>query len=688
MADDTPTRDELGTWVKQELERSQGWESDELSSNREKALEYYLNRPRGDEISGRSEVQSSDVGDMVEAVLAGMVPSFAGDSSVTFEANADDDETQSQLESDVVSQVIMEDNRGFYLIVEALKDALLLKNGIIKVHVEETIETKTQSYEGLSDLEAVAVLEVEDDSTTVELIDREVDSQGKLDLRIRYTSTTQVLKVESVPPENFYTTNNWHSVFLDDIPFCAERFVKSRSELLEMGFDRELVLGLPTHVENRFPNTTRNIANKTNQSTSQQPAQEEIEVFQCYYRVDLDGDNVSELQEIWIAGTGPEIVLSVEERDFIPYGSGSPFINPHRFLGYSLFDRLAGVQDIKTAALRQWLDNAGNNNVNRAEVVEGQVNVDDLENPRPSGNIRVKAPGMYNPIPVNDIGPSMQGLLSYQDKIRGERGGASLDLQSGEAQFAGSQVGSEGVDRIYSTKEQLAGLMTRTLAETLIRTMYLLVHQTMRSQMTGTIRFKRAGDWAETDPSTWPARTRINVKIGLSPNERLRRSSNLEKIMQFQMTAMQSGADGILADLDGVHNTIIDWARSVDIPAPEQYFIDPSSSQAQETIEANARAEQEQAQAQQQAQDQILQLQMQISQANMFSEQWQKLIETQFKYFDAVLKSEVEEAKIIGDTLRGQLQEMQSAGAGAVGKLGVQADTGAGVPAGNGAGAG
>ena len=662
---EVPTDDELATWLSQELSSAEGFESDGWAENIEDAINYYLARPRGDEQPGRSQVVSADVADMVEAVLANMVPSFAGDSVVQFDATSEDDETQAAIESDAVSQVIMEDNRGFVLFLESLKDALMLRNGIIKVFVQEREQSNVETFKNLDDMEILQVLEPRPDVVIELLAQEETDIEGEdgMDLRVRYTETERLLRVKSVPPENFKIEQNYDSIFLDEVNFCAERHHKSRSELLEMGFDPEIVRDLNrTSASSDTVSTTRNIDEQTKDETSQQLAQEEIEVFECYYRVDMTGDGITQRIKAWVSGSEASKLLSWEDVDFVPYGSGSPLVNPHRFLGYSVYDRVASVQDIKTAALRQWLDNAGSNNVNRATVVEGQVNMEDAKNNRTSGMIRQKAPGMYQPIPINDIGPSMMLLLDYQDRVRSERAGASLDLQSGEAQLIGSSVGSQGLDRIYSTKEQLAGLMTRTLAETMIRTTYLLVHQTMRSQMTGEINIRRGGQWTATDPSTWPPRNRVNIKIGLSPSERQRKSSNLQLIMQTQMTLLQNGGDGEITSLDKVHNAMIDWARSADVDAPEQYWIDPQSDAAVQAKQQKQAAAQ-QAQAAQEAKErEIVGLQVQLAQANLNVDQWKELIQTQFKYFDAVLSSEVEEAKLMKDSINGQLESMQLGG--------------------------
>ena len=667
-----PTDSDLASWIGQELTRADGFESDEWSGNMQTAMDYYTLRARGDEEEGKSAVISSDVADMVEAVLSQMMPSFTGDSVVTFAALSEEDEPQAELESDVVNQIIMEDNRGFYVFLQAIKDALLLKNGVIKIDVTEEVMRKTELFEAITELELLQILQPRPETET-EVVSASENEDDTITARIRITTTKQQLRVVAVPPENFFIEQAFDSVFLGECNFCGERHQNTRSELLEMGFPASVVNDINTMVPTDSQSTMRNLREAQPDQVANQRAQENIEWYECYYRVDMNGDGITELIRAAVAGPDSTVMIQWEFVDFIPYASGSPFINPHRFLGYSIYDKEAAVQDIKTAALRQWLDNAGNNNVNRATVLEGQVNMSDAKNNRASGLVRVKSPGAYQPIPINDIGPSMQGLLAYMDRMRAERGGASLELQSGEAQL-GAAIGSQGLDRAYSTKEQLAGLMTRTLAETLIRSTYLITHMTIRSQMTAEINTKRQGQWVATDPTTWPERNRLNIKIGLSPADRQRKSANLEKVIQSQLGMLQQGADGVMVDLSRIHNAIIDWSRSADVDAPEQYWIDPDSPQAQQAVQGKQQAQQQQQQEAQQQQQQFIQMNAQLEQAKLASDDWQQLIKTQYDYFNAVLDSQVEEAKLLGASVVEQLDRMQGAGIGQVNDLGDQAN--------------
>ena len=147
----------LGQLVERELSQADG-QGDEIEANRKAALDYYLGRPRGDEVANRSGTISMDVADMINAVLAMLVPMLSTDAVVEFEPLGENDEAQAKAESDVVNTIIVEDNRGWVEIQEAIKDGLLLRNAVMKVTVAEVDETRTFNVEDATEEQLRAII--------------------------------------------------------------------------------------------------------------------------------------------------------------------------------------------------------------------------------------------------------------------------------------------------------------------------------------------------------------------------------------------------------------------------------------------------------------------------------------------------------------------------------------------------
>ena len=135
--------------------------------------------------------------------------------------------------------------------------------------------------------------------------------------------------------------------------------------------------------------------------------------------------------------------------------------------------------------------------------------------------------------------------------------------------------------------------MCRNLSETLIRSIYLLVHRTLRTKMPGEIVTRIGKEFVNIDPMTWQTRERVNVKAGLSVQERAHKKRVMEQILAKQTELFQSGMDGVLVDMESYHNALNDWGRASLIDNPERYFIDPKSKKA----EAAAQQKQQEQQA-------------------------------------------------------------------------------------------
>jgi hypothetical protein len=101
---------------------------------------------------GRSSAISSDVADTIEGLMPHLMDIFAGsDEVVRFEPVGPEDEASAQQETDYVNHVFMQQNPGFMVLYSFIKDALLLKNGVVKVWWETREEEEKETYYDLTD---------------------------------------------------------------------------------------------------------------------------------------------------------------------------------------------------------------------------------------------------------------------------------------------------------------------------------------------------------------------------------------------------------------------------------------------------------------------------------------------------------------------------------------------------------
>ncbi len=649
------TDSEMVRKLREQLRQCNGWEGDKVEADRKAALDYYFQRARGDEVAGASKVVSGDLSAMVEATLAQMMDAFDGDAIAEFYAYDKEDEYQAKLESDVVQFFVMCKNNGFLQFIQAIKDALLMRNGIMKVWVEDRSRVVHRRFR---DVKEEAIPQFLDTPEGVEVDLRRFDPEaGILDVRI--IKRDRVFRVEALPLENFLYLDGWDRLDLQDIPFCAERHVSSRSELIELGFSKEKVDALKAWTtESRPSGLARAPRSQVDQRVGIDKSQDLIEWFECYVLIDHDGDGIGERRMIAFADSNSAI-LANRPTTLVPYAAGSAIINPHRFLGISLYDKLRQIQDVSTGLQRGLLDNVTATNKPRVGYLDGLVNVDDLDNGRVNASVRVrKSVGDVNKAIAAIIVPdTSQGILQnleYQRSLRSEMGGAALDLATGQMQL-NERLGSQGLDRAYSVMEQLASLMTKTVAASLIRSTFMLAHATLRENYDQPTAIKFSGRWLEPVPSGWPPREGLTVKVGMSPGERQRQAGALEKLATFQESMARQGMDEVIVNLESFYALALDWCRAQDIRNPEQYFIDPRSEQSIKARQGKAA----QAQQDKAAQSAFLQQAVRLEQIRTAMDKYRTDVETAFKYWSETLRAEIEEAKIVGGAVSSMITASQ-----------------------------
>jgi ABC-type arginine transport system ATPase subunit len=78
----------------------------------------------------------------------------------------------------------------------------------------------------------------------------------------------------------------------------------------------------------------------------------------------------------------------------------------------------------------------------------------------------------------------------------------------------------------------------------------------------------------------------------------MRKLAATDAVINYSLQAMQAGANGIMVDWNTIYNAMKDRARYAGMDFPEQYWIDPSSPEAQQAMQQQQQAQQQQQQYQ------------------------------------------------------------------------------------------
>ena len=635
---------ELESMLAQDVAQLANYATTTLISRRRDAWNMFLCRPRGDEIPGRSAVIDTTLRDHYHAMMSTIMPSFATDNIVQFEPYGENDEDAAEAESSAINNIFTEDNSGYNELTAAVGDALLFRNGILKVWIETETESIVQRFNPELSPEQ-AGLAVEEAGWDVSSITETPES-----IDVAATKDTERLRIKSIEPSYFFVDPNAPDQDVNSHLRCGERVILKRGELVAMGISKSKVNQLDEITDYATPATQTTNSDTLAKNIDETPSYVssiswDEQLTDCFwlYRF-VDGERWR-----FLMGAGGQIMLMSDNVAYWPYATGSGFPVPHRWSGLSLFDLLEQTSNSKTNAIRQLNDNLNVANNQRPIIDPKMTDMDSVINGAPGRAILTKRPGEVGFMPFSDIvGNSLQ-FLSYLDEVAGRQAGAALDLASPDAQ-ALKDVSGISAEMQLGPKEMLASQIGRNLAESLVRQCFLLIHKVLREEYKGTITYRQTDEWIEADPSEWSKRNRINIVVGLSPGERRRKRAMLGEVISMQMQLIQGGTANISTTWKGVHAAITDWMRSGELDSSEGYFLDPAGRESLEGQQAQAQQEQQQAEAQQaeaQAQQQLQQMAIQIEMQKQELDKYKHDSELQFKYFDSKLDAEIAEAKMI-----------------------------------------
>jgi hypothetical protein len=575
-------------------------------------LDYYLGNPTGTEQEGRSALISTDVADAIEWIIPQVMKSFTQNNEVViFDPISPDDEKQAELESEFVYDILMKQNDGFILIHQFIKDALMQRNGILKVYYEDNEEVTTEEYTGLSQ-EQLQML-IADKSVELislsEIPDFTFDGQpiSTYNVKIKITTNSGKICIDAVPPEQFRVSNQHNSINLDKARFTSHIETKSVSDLIEEGYDPEIVQNLAQadllRSSYRFGAQHENTLIPT--QFVEDISSKLVDVCECYLKLDMDGDGIATRMQITVGNSlPPTVVLSKSEMDSSPWVACTAIIMSHKFKGLSIYDRLKQIQDNKTALLRNIMDNMYLQNNQRNIIVEGQVNIDDMLVSRPGGIIRAKRIDAITPLQTPQIGDAGFTMMKYLDEVKAGRVGVSAE-GTATPQNIGNNVGSEGVERMMNAKEELIGLLIRVIAETGIKPLCTKIRDLAVKHIDTVQDFKFKGEWVQVNPSSWKPRQKTTVRVGTGTGDHQKQLAAVTQVTQMQAAMAQTPLGYMIAP-GKVYSALDDLCKFSGLNGATRYFIDPASPEGQKA----AQQAQQSAQQASQKQDAMTQEQM------------------------------------------------------------------------------
>jgi hypothetical protein len=552
----------LKSIIDAEISNSLGYLETETTEQRREALQAYLRQPYGNEVEGKSQIVTGEVAEAVDGSLPSLVRIFsASDEVVRFEPRGPNDEAGAKQATEYVNWVFNRDNEGVIILHDWFKDALLQKVGVVKAYWEDKEDVIKEKYRDLTEDE-LAMLMSDGTMEIVEQDTQEFDQMtpmGPVKVKIHAVTVSKKQKtgrvvVENVPPEEFLISKKARRI--EGSPFVAHRKLMVRSDLIAMGFDADIVDGLPSSDSLTYtPERLVRFSNgeQPDDSTSMDDSMQSVEVFECYLRADMDDDGIAELRQVFYAGNE---ILSNEECDYVPFHSICPIPIPHKFFGQSLADRTTDIQLQKTTITRQILDNLYLTNNARVTAVDGQVNLDDLLTATAGGVVRIKTQGAVQPLQVQPVAGQAFPMLQYLDSVAQKRTGVT-DASQGLDPAILQNVTAAAVASMQAAGAGKVELIARIFAETGVKSLFKgILHLLCKYQDKPRI-VRMRGNYVAFDPREWTNQYDVDINVGLGAGNRQEQMAMLQMVLQKQEQVLgQMGPSNPLVSIGQYRNTL------------------------------------------------------------------------------------------------------------------------------------
>lgn len=586
------TPEQLAAYL-QEMEREAvTFRNSDLAEEQKTAIEFYEAEPFGDEVEGQSQVVVPVVQEVVDYMTVSVLRTFvSGDKVVEFDAKEEEYEDAACEASDAINQVFMRDQDGYKVLHNWLQTGLIEKIGVVKTTIME--DTKRRRDTGIVDEDELAVLM---ESPEVKIIAADQNEDGTWSITGESVQTRR--KYLDLPIPNYEFLFSSRTRHEDESDYLCHRSRKTVSELIEMGFDRDLVDTLSgndiTDIDERETVTWDDENNAT--ASDSIPGLRRVVLREEYARIDYDNDGVAELLRVYRVGNKILDAEEVEEQPFVVF---TPFPRAHRMVGNGLADKVMDLQRNQSVIMRQTFNGFYMANAPRMWVDEGSIGdttIDDLLTVAPGVIVRGRG---QPPVPLSqpyDISRPM-ALMEHLKGEQETRTGITRLNQGLDADTINKTA--SGQAQLAAQGQQIEEFVARNFAESLAR----LFQKKLRLMIAHgePIAIRVGGEFTLADPTKWVGDMDVLIRVGLGSGRKDQRMAYRQTLLEMMAEAASMGLP--IVDPKKFYNAASGFVKDAQLGDPNDFFIDPEGRDAmpqQEKPDPEMMKVQAQAQLQQQ----------------------------------------------------------------------------------------
>lgn len=576
-------------YVQNDIQRAEAYQASIVKpAVRERYEIYYADkdyyRQKFPILSKTSDLVSTDVADTIEWALPSLMKVFTGsDEVITIAGVTEEDDTKAETMQELLVYQLQRQNNFFTVLYNWMKDSLIVGMGIIKCYWERTegytTETAVLNNEALQALTQTGV--------TIEDI-QGPDQFG--DFSVTYQLPyyrKNAPKLENILVSEFLYSPDAKS--LEEANFVAHKRKVTMSYLRE----RE-AQGVYANIDDIRVNGNYNGMNVdqveqvigdnyVDINKDEQTARQEVVIYECYTKIDINNDGILEDMIITICG---DTIIRMEQNYMgrHPFFAISPTKDPHRIWVKRSYAELIGeLQDLKVALTRQIMQNVALTNDPKMLLDESAINIDDFVQGRKV--IRMKAGHSMNevamPMNITPLAPQTFQFLEWIEGQKENRTGITRYNQGLDANSLNKTA--TGISAILGQSAQRLELVARMFAETGLSELFRFMVSLNQKFIDQQTVIRLTNKELKISPEDLDGSFDLIVNAGISIATK---ESTIMATQTLLTALMQANAGGYMVSTpENIYNLFKKWIESIGFKNYGDYITDPNVTQQRMVME-------------------------------------------------------------------------------------------------------
>jgi hypothetical protein len=576
------TKDDIITHLEMEIGKAKEVADIESTENA-KLYKYYRAKTMDNEVAGRSQLVDTTVFETVEWIMPALEDIFSEENgNPEFEPQGPEDEIPAEMMTQLCRYQFWRQSEGVVPLRQAMKKGLLFRpGGVIKYCWEKDVSSESKQWEGVPpDLmlemgmmgdkyEAKTIIPREDGSFDVDGIQRSVEYDGP--------------RFYSVPDGEFLRHPNTKDIKTS--PFVAHRTKVTADWLRRQKgkpgwIDAKIDEVLADHAPGGMSSTEITDSESTmaqqdnlgaNPEFSTDPARKEFTMYECYVQMDADGDGLLENRVM-------NLIDKVLMRDAINEYKYPPFIrlcsidDIDKFSQIPISEYVMDIQRLRTAVIRQMVDNNFQANNSRKVYDPSVVSQADLFNNVPGGAIRVE-PGVDVRTAITELvtqpfSPVTFSLLEYATNLAEQRTGITKSNKGVGDQYNETFHGQMAALNQASQRIRMIAKIMATGLSDLFRAMVYM----NKKFMTESTYIRLNNKFVPISPDDLEGRMDLILHVIMGQSSRQQTLVNMQTLLATLGQMQQVGIPALDAK---VSKTIItEMAKSMGYKASDRFVAD------------------------------------------------------------------------------------------------------------------